>query len=223
MCAAMHTRTPWQKQWVNDVHHLLLCTCNGRRLTRSPRKDALTPDPESSSMSDLLRQLASALQASSLHDGMIWLLTNIPGFPPIVQTIHIVAIAAIMGSIVLVSLRVLGLAFPRQQIGEMARRLMPWTWWALPVLLISGLVFVMARPRRYFVNPVFGIKFALLVPAIACALLLHRLAVRESTAVNGFGRPVLIKAVAGLSLLLWLGVAMAGRWIAYADYLFPPE
>jgi len=168
-------------------------------------------------MSDLLRQLASALQASSLHDATIYLLTNIPGFPPIVQTIHIAAIAAVMGSIVVVSLRVLGLAFPRQQVGEMVRRLMPWTWWALPVLLISGLVFVLARPRRYFVNPVFGIKFALLVPAIACALLLQRLATRESAP------PVMIRAIAGLSLLLWLGVAMAGRWIAYTDYLFPPE
>jgi hypothetical protein len=175
-------------------------------------------------MADLLKQLASALQASPLHDGVIYLLTNIPGFPPIVQTIHIGAIAAVMGSIVVVSLRVLGFAFPRQHPGEMARRLMPWTWWALPVLLVSGLVFVLARPRRYFVNPVFGLKFALLVPAIASALFLQRLIARDSVAGSSeLARPLLIKAVAALSLLLWLSVAMAGRWIAYVDYLFPPE
>jgi hypothetical protein len=175
-------------------------------------------------MTDLLKELAATLQASALHDGMIYLLTNVPGFPPIVQTIHIAAIAVIMGSVVLVSLRALNIAFPYQQAGEMARRLIPWTWWALLALALSGLVFVLARPRRYFSNPIFGIKFALLVPAIACAWLLHRLVMRKPDVENAdFPNRMLIKAVAALSLLLWLGVAMAGRWIAYVDYVFPAE
>ena len=99
---------------------------------------------------------------------------------------------------------------------EMIRRLMPWTWWALLLLLLSGLVFVVARPRRYFVNIVFGIKFALLAIAVLSTLalqLLHRKA------------PVGVatKLTAALSLCAWLGVMLAGRWIAYVDYLFPPE
>jgi len=90
--------------------------------------------------------------------------------------------------------------------------------------LLSGLVFVLARPRRYFVNPIFGLKFALLVPAMASAWVLHRLVLREPDVENAERAPrLVIKSVATLSLLLWLSVAMAGRWIAYTDYLFPPE
>ena len=210
---------------MHGTHHLLICAAVGRPDARElPAIIERINRSSHSAMSDFLREFAGTLQTSRLHDGMVYLLTNIPGFPPIIQTVHIAAIAVVMGSIVLISMRALGLAFPYQQAGEMARRLMPWMWWALPVLLISGLVFVLARPRRYFVNPVFGLKFALLLPAIICAWFLHRLVMREPDVENAELRQrILIRSVAALSLLLWLSVALAGRWIAYADYLFPPE
>ena len=61
----------------------------------------------------------------------------------------------------------------------MIGRLMPWTWWALLLNAVTGSVFVVARPARYFLNPVFGIKFSLLVPAVALAFVVHRLHVRD--------------------------------------------
>jgi hypothetical protein len=93
---------------------------------------------------------------------------------------------------------------------------MPWVWCTLPIMLLSGLPFVIARPQRYFTNPIFGIKFALLLPAVALAAVLHILTVR---------RPDYraTKLLAAISLLLWIGVVLAGRWIAYADYLLPEE
>jgi len=168
-------------------------------------------------MSDILREVARSIAASPIHDLAIDWLRNIPGFPPIVQTIHILSIGCIMGSIVFIDLRVLGLAAPSQTIPEMLRRLMPWVWTSLILLFLSGAMFVVARPTRYFVNPVFGIKFALLIPAIVLAVLLQRMFAKNPA-------PRLsVKAVAALSLLLWFGVVMAGRWIAYRDYLFPVE
>jgi len=85
----------------------------------------------------------------------------------------LLSIAAVMGSIVLIDLKVLGLALPSQNTGELVRRLMPWTWWALPSLAVSGLVFVLARPASYFVNPVFRLKFTMLVPAVILAAILY--------------------------------------------------
>jgi hypothetical protein len=147
---------------------------------------------------------------------VVYLLSNVPGLPPIVQTVHLLGIAVIMSSVVLLDLRILGLALPSQHVQELTRRVMPWVWWTLPVMLLSGSMFVFARPRRYFTNPVFGLKFALLLPAIALAAVLHFVSVRKPDDWR-------TKLVAALSLLLWVGVVLAGRWIAYADYLFPEE
>lgn len=171
-----------------------------------------------------LAGLAKSLAGSDAHDAAVYLLSNVPGLPPIVQTFHILAIAAILGCVVMVDLRMLGLALRSQHPAALLRRWMPWVWWSLPVLAASGLMFVLARPGRYFVNPVFAIKFALLLPALVVTLALQLLSRRVG---NLWDRPSglrrLAQAGAALSLLLWVGVVLAGRWIAYADYLFPPE
>jgi len=168
-------------------------------------------------MNSVLMQLAHAIATSSVHDYALRWLRTVPGLPPMVQTVHILSIAAMMGSIVMIDLRVLGLAVPQQNPGEMIRRLMPWMWGSLVLLFFSGAMFVVTRPARYFANPVFGIKFALLIPAILLSLVLARLHRRAS-----ISQPT-VKVIAALSLLLWLCVVLAGRWIAYADYLFPKD
>jgi hypothetical protein len=155
------------------------------------------------------------------HDAAVHLLSTVPGLPPIVQTVHLLGIAVVLGSIVLLDLRILGLALPSQEVTELTRRLLPWLWCALPMMLLSGLPFVLARPQRYFSNPIFGWKFALLLPAIALAALLHLIAIRKPDYWQAGRIPAAGKGIAAISLLLWTGIVFAGRWIAYADYLFP--
>ena len=168
-------------------------------------------------MADLLNHWARTIANSGAHDVAVDWLRNVPGLPPIVQTLHLLSIAVVLGSIVMLDLRVLGWALPSQSPAEMSRRLAPWTWGALPVLFVSGLLFVVARPQRYFANPMFGIKLALLIPAIALTALLYAL-VRKEEAASGAAR-----WIAAGSLVAWIGTILAGRWIAYVDYLFPPE
>jgi hypothetical protein len=99
--------------------------------------------------------IGESLSGSFLQDGALWTLQNVPGFPPIIQTVHILGIAVVMGSIVLLNLRILGLAIPSQSITEITGRVMPWFWIALASNFISGAFFVFGRPLRYFNNPVF--------------------------------------------------------------------
>jgi hypothetical protein len=172
-------------------------------------------------MMDALNELAAALAGSPARTLAVYLLSNVPGFPPIVQTFHIISIAAIMGSIVLIDLKVLGLALPGQSIGDLVRRLMPWTWWALPILAASGLVFILARPQSYVVNPVFRAKFMMLAPALLLAFLFSRPVAHDPEFwERSGGRRTTARLIALCSLMLWIGVVLAGRWIAYADYLF---
>ena len=165
--------------------------------------------------------LATALAESQARELSVYLLSNVPGLPPIVQAFHICGIAVVMASVVMVDLRFLGLAVPSQNVSEMVRRLMPWTWWALLLNASTGSVFVIARPLRYFYNPIFAWKLTFLVPAVALAVIVHRLSLRESGYwESSLGRRIAGRLVAGVSLLLWIGVVLAGRWIAYSDYLY---
>jgi uncharacterized membrane protein SirB2 len=168
-------------------------------------------------MNGTLTQLAQFLGTGWLHDLIVSALRNVWGLPPIVQSVHILSIACVMASIVMIDLRALGWAVPSQSLSEMKNRLTPWFWSALVLLFLSGVVFVIARPRRYFANPIFGYKFLFLFVALVFSvslLLMLRKSDRQ--------RPAL-KLVAAGSLLSWLGVMLAGRWIAYADYLIDPQ
>jgi uncharacterized membrane protein SirB2 len=147
-------------------------------------------------MNEFLTHFAQVVRGRRTHDVVVDLLSTVPGLPPMVQTIHLLGIAAMMGSIVLISLRSLGLATPSQEPSEMAVRLAPWFWSALPILFLSGVVFVIARPERYFANAVFGYKFAMLVPAIVLAAVLLRIMAR------GAEHRVTAKVLAGVTLAL---------------------
>lgn len=174
-------------------------------------------------MGDFFREVARSIAAGPLDNYAQSFLSSFRGMAPMVQTVHILAVSSVMGSIVLIDLRVLGLALRGQRISDMVRRLMPWTWCALPALALSGLPLVFARPLRYANNRVFGMKFAMLLGAVALTVVLQRLLTQDDEAWDRSpGRGMAARVVAACTLALWLLVMMAGRWIAYADYIFPP-
>lgn len=169
----------------------------------------------------MLEDMARALAASTASDTVEHVMRNVRGLTPVIQTIHIMSMTAVMGSMVFINLRVLGVAVPSQDLSEMIRRLMPWTFWALPSLFLSGGVFLLALPVRYVDNPVLGIKFAMLIPAVVLAVVFYRLARRE----DGYWersstRTRWARIIAVVSLMLWVTIVLAGRWIAYSFYLF---
>ena len=173
-------------------------------------------------MPDFFTSIAPLLADSFLQRGALWALTNIPGFPPIIQTVHILGIAVVMGTAVLLNLRVLGLAIPSQNITELTNRVMPWFGIALVSNIISGAFFVFGRPNRYFNNPVFASKMAFLLPALlllACFYIWHR---KHTGYWEQPQRRWLARSMAILSIGLWVMVCVSGRWIAYLEYLeFP--
>jgi len=170
-----------------------------------------------------METIVELLNGSFLQNGALYLLRNVWGFPPFIQTIHILGICCVMASIVIIDLRILGLAVPSQNLSEMTRRLMPWLWWALASNLISGGVFVVTRPARYFNNPVFIWKFTFMIPAIALTLLFHLLSrTQENYWSLTRQRVYTSRAIALASLGLWIMVVMAGRWIAYSEYIYFP-
>ena len=136
---------------------------------------------------------------------------------PWIQIIHICAIAVVMSSIFMIDLRILNLTGHNQTMTQTARRFLPWLWSGLVVLAISGSVLIIGEPVRSLDNAAFWIKMSLLLIGIVTTLwfqsTLHRnMAFWE----ENHERRQFVRVLAVASFLVWVGIAVAGRWIAYS-------
>jgi hypothetical protein len=135
---------------------------------------------------------------------------------PTVQTVHILAIAAVAGSALMIDLRLLGLVAVEQSLKDVSSRFLPFIWWPLLILLATGAIMIVGEPPRTLKNPVFLLKMTLLVLAIAVTGLFQYLVRRNPTfGASGSRQRVAAEAIAVVSLLLWTGIIFSGRWIAY--------
>jgi len=133
---------------------------------------------------------------------------------PSLQTVHILAIAGVMAAAFMINLRVLGVAAVAQPTGDVARRFLPWIWVGTLVLALSGVPLGMSEALDVIPNPAFQTKMLLLVCAIGITWLNGRRVIKASKAGN-MPNDLTTKGTALVSLLLWVMVVIAGRWIGY--------
>jgi hypothetical protein len=146
----------------------------------------------------------------------LWLQSHFYAIP-VFQTIHILSIAILFASTLMVSLRVLGLTGGDQSLDATLRRHRPWIWGALLALIASGIVLLISEPVRNMINPIFWIKMGLLLVAATFSLVFQR-SVRLRTAswdVSPNGHAALRVGSVAI-VILWCAVMAGGRWIAYA-------
>jgi hypothetical protein len=150
---------------------------------------------------------ATALSASL--QGVSWVV-------PTVQTLHLLAIAAVLSSASMISLRLAGVGARTQSMAAVAARFVPWVWYAVVVLAASGLILILVEPARPLTNPVFFLKLALIV-AVALLMLVISAPLRTDSLYweRSARRRAAGWSVAALSWMLWVSVICAGRWIAY--------
>jgi hypothetical protein len=136
---------------------------------------------------------------------------------PLVQTIHILSIAAVVSAALMIDLRALGALGRDQSVARVSARFRPMIWRTLPILLVTGVVLIVGEPSRSLPNPVFWLKMSLLAAAIAVTLA-HQIPLRRDP--DYWDRPGArrgaVRVIAALSLLSWSGIIFAGRWIAYS-------
>jgi hypothetical protein len=134
---------------------------------------------------------------------------------PIVEIVHILGLAILVGSAVLFDLRLLGLA-RGLPVSGLAAHLLRWARASLLLIVPSGLLMFTAHATEMAANPAFRLKLALIAAAALNAAVFHRSVFRT---VGGWdtGRPAPApaRAAALLSLLLWTGVIACGRLLAY--------
>lgn len=144
-------------------------------------------------------------------------LRGITWLAPLDETLHILALATLFATAAALHLRLLDVFGGDRPVGPLARRLLPLTWTALIVLLLTGGLLVMNRPGRYFRSDMFIIKMGLVLLAVAWTLVLQFGFSRDAGYWEATpGRRVLAKSGAAIALVMWSGAIICGRWIAYA-------
>src|SRR6267142_712184 len=104
------------------------------------------------------------------HTSMSQTIQTVNWIVPAVQTVHILAIAAVMGSVLMINLRLMGAVGRDQALPRFSERFLPVIWWALPVLLATGIIMIVGEPVRSLENPIFQLKMCLLIAAIIVTL-----------------------------------------------------
>jgi Family of unknown function (DUF6644) len=135
---------------------------------------------------------------------------------PTIQSIHIVGIGVVMGSVFMIFLRILGWAGMDQTLRQTTSRFGPWLTGALCLLLATGILMVIGEPVRELVTFSFWLKMSLVaVSALTAAgfqISLRKHERRwEETLVNRRS----IKGLAILAFLIWVCIIVLGRLIAY--------
>lgn len=133
---------------------------------------------------------------------------------PAVETVHILSVATLFGSILLLDARLLG-ASPRLPLDVLARHALRPVYFALPALVVTGALMFSADASALVGNAAFRAKMVLVPLALLNALALELGWLRLLRRQPARQIPAAAKVFAAASLALWIGVIICGRLIAY--------
>jgi hypothetical protein len=149
---------------------------------------------------------ATPLEALNHWAPIVWLKTNPYAYPSL-ETIHLVAIALVFGTLWVVDLRILG--WMRViDVRALARNVLPWTVLGFALAAASGLTMFVTRIGDLVTNPMFIVKMCLLFAAGTNAAVLHARGAIDTASLATRGQAL-------LSIVIWVAVIFCGRWIAY--------
>lgn len=135
---------------------------------------------------------------------------------PLLESLHVITATFVVGSILMVDLRLLGLAARQHPVSRITREVIPWTLTAFGLSAVTGAGMFITRASHYIDNRAFQVKLVLLVLAGVNMAVFHlgtsRGLARWHTGPVTSAAPRLAGAS---SLLLWVGVMLAGRWIGH--------
>jgi hypothetical protein len=136
---------------------------------------------------------------------------------PWIESVHVLAVTLVVDSISIVDLRLLGIASVNRSVASLSIEVVPFTWTAFGVAVLTGSALFASHAVGYAHNFQFRMKMLLLVLAGVNMLVFHLIMGR------GVGRwsecavtPWQGKIAGLISLMLWIGIVAFGRWIGFA-------
>jgi len=135
---------------------------------------------------------------------------------PWVESVHVLAITLVVGSIAAVDLRLLGVASRSRAVTQLIRDILPLTWVAFAIAVLTGITLFTSNAIQYAHNGPMQVKMSLLVIAGINMLVFHLVTYRSVSAWDEAPRaPLPVRLAGATSLLLWIGVVAFGRWIGF--------
>ena len=164
-----------------------------------------------------MKEFAEWLSTTSMS---VYMQRNNAWVIPLVQSIHIVGIGVVLGSIFMVDLRILGWAGMDQTLRQTTRRFAPWVTGALCLLLVTGIFMVIGEPVRELITLSFWMKMSLVAISTLIAFM-FQMAVRKHEQPQWEERLVSrssVKWLTVLTFLIWVCIIVLGRLIAYDHF-----
>jgi hypothetical protein len=146
----------------------------------------------------------STAMASTIRDSRILF--------PIIESIHILALAVLLGTVIVVSLRLLGVGLTLRPVAEVYSGLAGLRNWALVTMLVTGFMLFSSEAIKCYDNPPFWAKMITLLTAIIFQYTVVRSTTKKPAVSLSRFQSV---TAAYLSLFLWFGVGVAGRAIGF--------
>lgn len=135
---------------------------------------------------------------------------------PLIESIHVIAICLVVGTILALDLRLLGLASVGRPVSRLANAILPVTWGAFAIAATSGFLLFISNATKYLANGYFDAKMILICTAGLNMVIFHAVGARDMPQWEKQARPPLAARLAGgLSILLWIAVVACGRWIGF--------
>jgi len=160
------------------------------------------------SLTDLLTALQEMPFAVAITEGATLF--------PWIEAIHVVAIVLVVGVIAVVDLRLIGVSAHDKSIRRLTQEVLPITWAAFAVAVISGFLMFASNALTYAENIPFRLKLVLLLLAGLNMAFFHMVTHRGIAGWDQADRTPAMARVAGYtSLILWISIVFAGRWIGF--------
>ena len=143
-----------------------------------------------------------------------YVMTNVSNSWPVAESIHFIGLCLLIGTVGLFDLRMIGLV-KRVPIAAL-HRLIPFGILGYAMNVLTGISFVAGFPDQYIYNPAFQTKLMFMGVA-GLNVVVFYLATYRSVAATGPTEeaPLPARIAGGVSLLCWIGVIFAGRFITF--------
>ena len=135
---------------------------------------------------------------------------------PAIETLHLLGMAALVGMVAVLDFRLLGWAMRGERVAALVGRLLPWVWVGFAVQVVTGGLLFSSEAVKVYSNPAFRMKMLLIFLAGVHAFIFHWIVYRDVVNWDDSALlPLKAKLSGFVSILLWVGIVAAGRFIGF--------